>query len=447
MSEEVDNQEEEEDSEDESEDDSEDDSDDDEPQGDVTAVFKGIDMDDDHADDGDDGDDSDDDSNDDNDNDDVPSLANTNRSEALTFDLRNLLALNTHQIANASLYTSKARKDDGSIEIPLKNAELTINDEFLLEKASEGCAKLIEALWKLPMEQSDAGPMVTLPTYDEVRLPRSLPPPAPKQETKWEQFAKAKGIPLNKEKRSRKVFDETTGEWMYRTGYQKANDDSRSWPIMEVGPNDDPFADPWEKIRDEKNARKNKNMESRMRNAERVGELNRGTTNRTMKSIDRKRKAGKEGGNADRDAPLPTGVPVDLKQSNQGIKLRGKDSTIKALMATQRSTASLGKFDKMREGEPERKKALSKLKKRKLQQSTDRKVVTTEGERGLKILNSVMNGGGAAKERARKKGALATGETAYDYEYSDGLGASSFRKKKGRAGAGKLKKLTKKRAA
>jgi len=56
-----------------------------------------------------------------------------------------------------------------------------------------------------------------------------------------------------------------------------------------------------------------------------------------------------------------------------------------------------------------------------------------------------MNGG-AANVKAIRKGQMANVETAYDYEYDDGLGASSFRKKKGRAAAGKMKKMTKKRA-
>jgi hypothetical protein len=63
----------------------------------------------------------------------------------------------------------------------------------------------------------------------------------------------------------------------------------------------------------------------------------------------------------------------------------------------------------------------------------------------MKVLKAVVDGGGAAKERAIKKGKFAKGETAYDYDYNDGLGDSSFRKKKGRAGAGKMKKMTKKR--
>lgn len=277
------------------------------------------------------------------------------------------------------------------------------------------------------------------------------PPPPPKKETKWEKFAKEKGISLNKEKRSRKVWDEVTGEWKHRHGYDKASkaggaDSSKEWPIMEVKANEDPYEDPWERQRDAKRARTEKNMENRMRNEERAGNLAKGTTMRVMKSREKVRKAGKEGGNMDRDRPLPTGVPVDLPAEKKQVKLRGKESTMLALAATQRSTASLGKFDKMREGEPERRKTLSKIKKQKYELATDKKVIASEGEKSMKIFNSVMNGGGAEREKARKKGKLARGETAYDYDYDDGLGSSSFKKKKGRAGMGKMRKMTKARA-
>lgn len=226
---------------------------------------------------------------------------------------------------------------------------------------------------------------------------------------------------------------------MYRHGYQKANNDANEWPIMEVKRNDDPYADPWETLRDAKRTRVEKNMENRMRNQESAGQLPKGTANRAMKNLAAGRKAGKAGGNQDRDSVLPSGVPVDLK-----AKKRGKESTMAALVATQRSTASLGKFDQVREGEPDRKKA-ALAKKRKFESATDRKVVSTEAERGMKVLNAVMNGGGAAREKAKRNGSLARGETAYDYDFEDGLGASTFKKKKGRAGAGKLKKITKKR--
>lgn len=259
------------------------------------------------------------------------------------------------------------------------------------------------------------------------------PPPAPKQETKWEKFAKERGMPQNKAKRTRKVWDEATSTWMFRHGYQKANDDKKEWPIMEVKRNDDPNEDPWERLRDSKRKHTDKNLHNRMRNEERAGALPKGTTTRVMKSRDKVRKVGKIGGNMDRDNAVPVGVPVDLLP-RKGDKLtpakRGKESTMAALKAVQQSTASLGKFDKMREGEPERKKPRLSSNKKKIDGPTDKRVLVSEREKGMKLLNAVLTGGGAAKEKARKKGAFAKGETAYDYDYNDGLGASSFKKKK-----------------
>jgi hypothetical protein len=245
------------------------------------------------------------------------------------------------------------------------------------------------------------------------------------------------------------VWDETEQEWKYRHGYNKANSDSKEWPIMEVQGNEDPFEDPWERIRDAKRSRVDKNLVQRMRNEEHAGALPRGTARKALKNIEKNRKAGKVGGNADRDSVIPVGVPVDLEGRKGSAEInslkRGRDNTQRALLATQRSTASIGKFDAMREGEPERKKTLAGLKKRKFLSATDKKVVSTEADRGMKMLNAVMNGGGKARENAKRKGALAKGETAYDYEFNDGLGPSTFKKKKGRAGAGKMKKMTKKR--
>lgn len=192
-----------------------------------------------------------------------------------------------------------------------------------------------------------------------------------------------------------------------------------------------------------------------MKNQERAGNLAKGATNRATKSREMAYQMGKQGGTKDRET-LPTGVPVDLKNASvadgggggqERPKLRGKSSTLAALSAVQRSTASLGKFDKMREGEPERRKTLNKSinKKRKPGTATDQKVLSSESASSMKILKAVMNGG-VAKDKAIRKGQMAKGETAYEYDYDDGLGASSFRKKKGRAGAGKMKKMTKKRA-
>jgi regulator of ribosome biosynthesis len=212
---------------------------------------------------------------------------------------------------------------------------------------------------------------------------------------------------------------------------------------MEVKKNDDPYEDPWEKARDAKKDRVNKNTMNRMKNAEMGGELDRGTARRIMKAKKKDREQGRIGGSLDMKnfSNVPAGVPIDMTD-----KQRGKEKTKLALLASQISTASMGKFDQMREGEPERKKAMSGLKKRKFESGTLRDAVKSEANKSLKVLENVIAGGGRAKDLAIRRGDHARGETGHDYDFDDGLGPSQFKKKKGRAGIGKMKKVTKKMA-
>lgn len=390
-----------------------------------------------------------------------------------TLDLRNLLALSTLPLDPSVLYKSSNKSHNNKGK---SNDTSPANESFLLQQAQSGCQELLHALWQLPVERRDssitaAGPLALLPTVDASHVPRALPPPPPKQDTKWEKFAREKGIGQNKDKRSAKVWDEATGEWMYRHGYQKANNsDNKEWPIMEAVP-DDPMADPWERTRQAKRARVDKNSAQQLLNQERAGMVAKGSAKRLLKAKNKSQPdqqqqqqlSGKKSNHkiyTNRREELPVGLPVDLapagRKGNSDIATttatpaqRGATSTKAALRATQVSTASLGKFDALRQDEPARRAAMNQAanKKRKFQSGTDKAVLATESERSLKVwqqLNRV--GGGKTAEVARKKGRLAKGETAYDYDYSDGLGAASFRKKKGRAGAGKMKKMTKKRA-
>ena len=197
------------------------------------------------------------------------------------------------------------------------------------------------------------------------------------------------------------------------------------------------------KARDEKKDRVDKNSMNRMKNAERAGEVERGTTRRVMKNKKQARDEGRLGGNLDMKnfQSQPAGIPIDMAG-----KQRGKELTKAALLATQRSTASMGKFDKMREGEPERKKARAGLKKRKYESATSKDGAKTEAKKSSKILENIIAGGGKEKDRAIRRGEYARGVTGHDYDFDDGLGASKYRKKKGRAGIGKMKKVTKKTA-
>jgi regulator of ribosome biosynthesis len=210
---------------------------------------------------------------------------------------------------------------------------------------------------------------------------------------------------------------------------------------MEVKGNEDPYDDPWERARDAKKDRLQKNTLNRMRNAERSGLVDKGTATKTMKAQKKARETGREGGKQDTFTHTPAGVPIDMANKQRGMAL-----TKAALTATQRSTASMGKFDQMREGEPERKKAMAGLKKRKFESGTSKNVVKSEAKKSMKVLQNVLAGGGKAKEQAIRRGDFSKGETAYDYDFNDGLGASKYKKKKGRAGIGKMKKITKKLA-
>ena len=107
------------------------------------------------------------------------------------------------------------------------------------------------------------GPLVVLPNETSV-LPRACKVPEPKAETKWEKFAKEKGI--KKKKRDRMVFDESNQEFRPRFGYKGANSGIDEVPIIEVQPGQDPFADPWAAARVDKKSRVKKNTKNMLKN-------------------------------------------------------------------------------------------------------------------------------------------------------------------------------------
>lgn len=95
--------------------------------------------------------------------------------EQCTFDLYNLLATNSHQVDVSKLYSKKKKKQlDEDITIGAETMTVTVNEDHLLDKATDGCMQLINSLWQLPTERSDAGPLVNLPGFSETKLPRQL---------------------------------------------------------------------------------------------------------------------------------------------------------------------------------------------------------------------------------------------------------------------------------
>ena len=93
--------------------------------------------------------------------------------EKCTLDLRNLLAINSHQVNSSALYKSR-KSDNNPCTIESKDFKISTNESHLLNLATDGCAQLITGLWQLETEKTDAGPLAILPTQFETKLPREL---------------------------------------------------------------------------------------------------------------------------------------------------------------------------------------------------------------------------------------------------------------------------------
>ena len=191
-----------------------------------------------------------------------------------------------------------------------------------MSTARDGVQTLIASLFSLPTTSTDDGPLAHLPP-PTTQLPRAKPLPKPKPPTKWEQFAKAKGI--QKTRKDKKVWDEEKQEWVNRWGWKGANKDKEVQWLTEVPANAGTFTlslcnnlahdihvlpdvdyDPAKAARDERKARVAKNEKQRLANLTRAA---------GSSSSDRKR---------------------DIDRT---------------LAVTRTSTASLGKFDRKLEGE------------------------------------------------------------------------------------------------
>ncbi|KXN92337.1 hypothetical protein AN958_08568 [Leucoagaricus sp. SymC.cos] len=136
-------------------------------------------------------------------------------------------------------------------------------DQCIEQNARDSTQKLIGTLFSLPTTSSPDGPLAMLPP-PTLLLPREKPLPKPKEPTKWEKFAAAKGI--KKTKRERKVWDEEKQEWVNRWGWKGKNKEAETQWLHEVPANADVDHDPRKIARDERKARVAKNERQRHQN-------------------------------------------------------------------------------------------------------------------------------------------------------------------------------------
>ncbi|KAF9809850.1 hypothetical protein IEO21_07211 [Rhodonia placenta] len=184
-------------------------------------------------------------------------------------------------------------------------------EEYLQSTARDGVQALINALFALPTTPSADGPLAQLPP-PITQLPRAKHLPKPKPPTKWEQFARAKGI--QKKRKDKKVWDEEKQDWVDRWGWKGANKKEETQWLSEVRANADVDHDPAKAARDARKEKMAKNERQHQQNLARA-----------------------QGASASATAPAP---PQERKKQID-----------RTLATTRSSTASMGKFDRKLEGE------------------------------------------------------------------------------------------------
>lgn len=258
----------------------------------------------------------------------------------LELDLGNMLAVDNNQMETTRLDDSESR------------------EEYLSELARDNTQLLINAFWKLPTERVEEVIVAKFPA-PTTRLPREKILPVAKPETKWEKYAKEKGIVKTK-KKDRMVWDEIVKEWVPQFGYKKkVVEDKKNWCI-EIKETADPNLNPHEKQEEDKKEKKAKNELQRLRNLAKAKKIYLPTVGVVTPSMSSGKKT--------------TANPADdLKQNAETVRF---------------ATASLGKFQPNLAKKLE-KNAKPKGKKRKFESNTWDG--NSEKERNLGILSSIMN--------------------------------------------------------
>ncbi|KAL5729552.1 hypothetical protein ACHQM5_002487 [Ranunculus cassubicifolius] len=193
-----------------------------------------------------------------------------------------------------------------------------------LNKATELVQAIANSLFSLPSTEDRDGPLVRLPP-PTTRLPREKHLPRPAPPTKWEVFAQKKGIV--KRKKDKLVYDEQTGNWKRRHGYDRLNDDN-DVPIIEAKSTDEPGEDPFAKRQGEKKKRVEKQEMNRLQNL---------------------KQAAKVGALPSHVQLAARSLPITGTQSAPKRASKSELESVAGMAAT--STASGGKFDKKHPGE------------------------------------------------------------------------------------------------
>ena len=258
------------------------------------------------------------------------------KRENIFFDTRRLVIIDSNNILNS------------------KNNEKELTETIMINKAKQNYIDFATSLFdilnkqqgeeKEDLDYDKAPDELTLPE-NIITLPRSLPVPIPKPPTKWEKYKMEKGI--TQRKRSRMVYSEEVGDWVPRwgKGSVKHIQDSMNWLMEEKEPGVNPF----EQKSNEKQIAKAKQMKRQIKNeefaknylAKKKGNLNQMNNNKNEENSEPKQHISKKMRKAFK-------AQKEIQRLTEDKKNLGK-----RLEQVQKSTRSMGNFDKKLKNEKE----------------------------------------------------------------------------------------------
>jgi len=241
---------------------------------------------------------------------------------------------------------------DSNNPLNSKNNEKELTETIMMNKAKQNYIDFASSLFdilnkqqgeeKEDLDYDKAPDELTLPE-SIITLPRSLPIPIQKPMTKWEKYKMEKGI--TQRKRGRMVYSEEVGDWVPRWGKGSAKhiQDSMNWVMEEKEPGVNPF----EQKSNEKQLAKAKQMKRQIKNeefAQKYLAQKKGITNNNEKN---------EGSNAPKQHISKKMRKVFKAQKEIERLNEDKKNLGKRLEQVQKSTRSMGNFDKKLKNEKE----------------------------------------------------------------------------------------------
>jgi len=288
------------------------------------------------------------------------------KRENIFFDTRRLVIVDSNNLLNS------------------KKNETELTETIMMNKAKQNYIDFASSLFdilnkqqgeeKEDLDYDKAPDELTLPE-SIITLPRSLPIPIQKPMTKWEKYKMEKGI--TQRKRGKMVYSEEVGDWVPRwgKGSVKHIQDSMNWVMEEKEPGVNPF----EQKSNEKQIAKAKQMKKQIKNEEFAKKYlaqKKGISNNNEKN---------EGNNINKQH-ISKKMRKAFKAQKEIERLNeDKKNLGKRLEQVQKSTRSMGNFDKKLKNEKE----VNLLKKKRVRKDilTDK---SKEKSRDKRILDNIL---------------------------------------------------------